>query len=68
MRKKSESAERKRKKREFAISLSFWGDVCMYVYKYILLYVCLCLKEVCHEISRVLFWHVWKDLGLYKNL
>ncbi len=26
------------------------------------------LKGVCHEIFRVLFWHVWIDLGLYKNL
>ncbi len=28
----------------------------------------LMLKGVCHEIFRVLFWHVWIDLGLYKNL
>ncbi len=27
-----------------------------------------CLKGVCHEIFRVLFWHVWIDLGMYKNL
>ncbi len=26
------------------------------------------LKGVCHEIFWVLFWHVWIDLGLYKNL
>jgi hypothetical protein len=26
------------------------------------------LKGVSHEIFRVLFWHVWIDLGLYKNL
>jgi hypothetical protein len=26
------------------------------------------LKGVCHETFRVLFWHVWIDLGLYKNL
>jgi hypothetical protein len=26
------------------------------------------LKGVCHEIFQVLFWHVWIDLGLYKNL
>jgi hypothetical protein len=26
------------------------------------------LKGVSHEIIRVLFWHVWIDLGLYKNL
>jgi hypothetical protein len=25
------------------------------------------LKGVSHEIFRVLFWHVWIDLGLYKN-
>jgi hypothetical protein len=24
------------------------------------------LKGVGHEIFRVLFWHVWIDLGLYK--
>ncbi len=23
---------------------------------------------MCHEIFWVLFWHVWIDLGLYKNL
>ncbi len=32
------------------------------------LYFYVPLKEVCHEIFRVLFWHVWIDLGLYKNL
>ncbi len=26
------------------------------------------LKGVCHKIFGVLFWHVWIDLGLYKNL
>jgi hypothetical protein len=26
------------------------------------------LKGVSHEIFWVLFWHVWIDLGLYKNL
>jgi hypothetical protein len=26
------------------------------------------LKGVCHKIFWVLFWHVWIDLGLYKNL
>ncbi len=26
------------------------------------------LKGVSHEIFRALFWHVWIDLGLYKNL
>ncbi len=26
------------------------------------------LKGVCREIFQVLFWHVWIDLGLYKNL
>jgi hypothetical protein len=26
------------------------------------------LKGVCHQIFQVLFWHVWIDLGLYKNL
>ncbi len=26
------------------------------------------LKGVSPEIFRVLFWHVWIDLGLYKNL
>jgi hypothetical protein len=26
------------------------------------------LKGVGHKISRVFFWHVWIDLGLYKNL
>ncbi len=26
------------------------------------------LKGVSHEIFKVLFWHVWIDLGLYKNL
>jgi hypothetical protein len=26
------------------------------------------LKGVFHEIFWVLFWHVWTDLGLYKNL
>ncbi len=26
------------------------------------------LKGVCHEIFWVFFWHVWIDLGLYKNL
>ncbi len=26
------------------------------------------LKGVCHQIFWVLFWHVWLDLGLYKNL
>jgi hypothetical protein len=30
--------------------------------------LCRRLKGVCQEIFRVLFWHVWKDLGLYKNL
>jgi hypothetical protein len=29
---------------------------------------CYALEGVCHEISQVLFWHVWMDLGLYKNL
>ncbi len=28
----------------------------------------LTLKGVSHEIFRVLFWHIWIDLGLYKNL
>ncbi len=27
-----------------------------------------CLKGVSHEIFRALFWHVWIDLGLFKNL
>jgi hypothetical protein len=26
------------------------------------------LKEECHKIFGVLFWHAWIDLGLYKNL
>ncbi len=26
------------------------------------------LKRVCHEIFWVPFWHVWIELGLYKNL
>jgi hypothetical protein len=26
------------------------------------------LKGVCHETFWVLFWHLWIDLGLYKNL
>jgi hypothetical protein len=26
------------------------------------------LRGVCHKIFWVLFWHVWIDLGLYKNL
>jgi hypothetical protein len=26
------------------------------------------LKGVSHEILRVLFWIVWIDIGLYKNL
>ncbi len=26
------------------------------------------LKGVCHEIFQDLFWNVWIDLGLYKNL
>jgi hypothetical protein len=31
-------------------------------------YRALALKGVSHEIFWVLFWHVWIDLGLYKNL
>ncbi len=35
---------------------------------YLALYSGQNLKGVCHEIVQVLFWHVWIDLGLYKNL
>jgi hypothetical protein len=34
----------------------------------LLLFHMLPLKGVSHELFRVLFWHVWIDLGLYKNL
>ncbi len=49
--------------RSAIVENSIWATVCFFCHL-----ARICLKGVSHEIFSVLFWHVWIDLGLYKNL